>query len=214
MSDTGIVAAGTKAYAYIYDAILSGELSVGSPISENQIANALHISRSPVREALKQMEAEGLVNHIPGRGRFVSQISLQDMEELFNLRILFEMYAIRRAIEHIPEKDLNILEKDFLQLSEISSPQDFYHSNKNLHESIVLYCRNRRLAFFYKQLMAQIDIVMKIYAKDAQYYAITRDVHLQIVRAMKERDLPSAERFLQEHLEGIRDRAMKNSMFL
>ena len=90
-------AAVNKVYAYLYNGILSGDIPLGSPIAELEVGKALGLSRSPVREALKRMEGEGLVSHYVGRGTFVTDITVRDLEEIFELRIMFELHSLPSA---------------------------------------------------------------------------------------------------------------------
>ena len=198
-----------KAYKYLYGAILSNELPLGSPISELEVAGKLGISRSPVREALKRMEAEGLVNHFPSRGTFVSQISLKDIEDIFDMRSLFELYALQTAYRTISDELIGDIEKLFLALNEKSTPEEYYKANQILHSTIINHGGNRRVEAFYKMLNAQMAIVMRISSKDPKHFVESRKAHLEIVRAVKARDLPTAERLLGEHIKSIKVRTVE-----
>ena len=76
----------SQAYEYLYNAIITNTLRPGYPIVEKEISNILGISRTPIREALKQLESEGLVRRFSGKGTFVAGVDLQDIEEIFPSR--------------------------------------------------------------------------------------------------------------------------------
>ena len=198
-----------KAYQYLSEGILSGELALGSPISEMEISIKLKISRSPIREALRRMESEGLVYRYPGRGTFVTNITQRDLEEIFELRIMFEVQALNTACQHFDAEFLDSLEKDFTYLNPDSHPQQYYEANARLHRGIIVYAGNERMAKFYRQLQAQIAIVNRISARDPEHFVLSREKHLAIVRALKAKDLDEAKKQLREHLEEVRDRTIK-----
>lgn len=98
------------AYDYLLDAIMSYELKPGQAIVEQDISDRLNISRTPIREAFKQLESEGLVRHLPSRGTFVTNLTVQDVEEIFQLRELFEITALKSAINCITDDELDYIE--------------------------------------------------------------------------------------------------------
>lgn len=198
-----------KAYQYLYEGILSGEFPLGSPISEMEISATLEISRSPIREALRRMETEGLVFRFPGHGTFVTNITQQDLEEIFELRIMFELQALHTSCRYFDDEFLDALERDFTYLNPDCQPQQYYDANTRLHTGIIAYAGNERMEKFYKQLLAQIAIVNRISARDPEHFVLSREKHLAIVRALKERDLQKALENLRAHLEEVRDRTIK-----
>lgn len=198
-----------KAYRYLYEGILSGELPLGSPISEMEISATLEISRSPIREALRRMETEGLVFRFPGHGTFVTNITQRDLEEIFELRIMFELQALHTAYRYFDDEYLEALERDFTYLNPDSQPQQYYDANTRLHTGIIAYAGNERMEKFYKQLLAQMAIVNRISARDPEHFVLSREKHLAIVKALKKRDLHKAEENLRAHLEEVRDRTIK-----
>lgn len=193
------------AYNYLYNAIVTCQLPPGTAIVEQEISDLLGISRTPVREALKQLEIEGLVRHVPLRGTFVAEISTQDVEEIFALRQALELLALRTAINEITEQELNEIESYLEGLGPESSPESFYRSDRKLHDLIVKYGRNRRLRTFYDMLNAQIERVRRVSAQKPDRLKKSRQEHLEIVRALKERNLQKAEAFLTQHLKNVKE---------
>ena len=98
------------AYEYLLNAIMSYELKPGQVIVEQEVSDQLGISRTPIREAFKQLESEGLVHHFPSRGTFVTNLTVQDVEEIFQLREMFELTALKSAIHRITEEELRYIE--------------------------------------------------------------------------------------------------------
>lgn len=178
-----------KAYEYLYNAIVTNKLPPGVAIAEQEISNVLGISRTPVREALKQLEAEGLVRHIPLRGTFVEEITTQDLEEIFALRETLEALALKTAITEITDEELYEIEILLRSLEYDSSNEKFYDSDRRLHDLIVKHGGNRRLAQILNNLNSQMERLRHIAAMKPHRLQQSKQEHLEIVAALKRRDL-------------------------
>lgn len=197
-----------KVYDYLYNGILSGDIPLGSPIAELELGQKLGLSRSPVREALKRMEGEGLVSHYLGRGTFVTDITVKDLEEIFELRIMFELHSLPSACKYMDDDTLSDLQNAFENLNENSTEQQYFDANHLLHSSIISYGGNLRLEKFYNMLLVQFSIVNRISARDPEHFKTSRAVHLNIVKAMKERNVEHAQELLKEHLLQVKERTI------
>ena len=206
----------SKAYDYLYQGILSGKFPLGSPISEVQIGNKIGVSRSPIREALKQMASEGLVKQYPGRGTFVTEITLQDLEEIFELRILLELFSLRKAYRWLDKDTLEDLEHLMLNLNEKSSEQEYYDANLKFHSTIISYCNNKRVKLFYQMLSSQLAIVYSISAWTPSHDIMSKNHHLEIIQALKDKDIDLAVERLRFHLEKTRENTINayNNQYL
>jgi DNA-binding GntR family transcriptional regulator len=203
------VSAMEVAYNYLYESILSGEIPLGSPINEVKIAGILGISRSPVREALKKLESEGIIYYFLGRGTFVIQITEQDLEELFELRLLFEVNALKNSYKYISNEYWSEIEKEILSLDENSNEEKYYAVDKMLHTTIIKGSYNKRLVTFYDRLELQFEIVRRISALESSHFTKSKNYHLNIVRAMKDNDLKTAIKNLEEHINDVRVNTIK-----
>lgn len=189
-----------KAYDYIFNGIVNGDFPLGSPISEADIATALSISRAPIREAFKILQAEGLITYFPGRGTFVMTISQEDVTELFELRLAFELTALRNDYKIIPEDEILQVRKTIEALDDDATPEQFYAVDGILHGMIVRYCGNERLIRFYNTISKQFSIVRKISGSDPNHFSRSKKWHLKILDALQARDLETAEQQLRAHL--------------
>ncbi len=97
--------------AQVSSAILNGFLKPGDHLVESAIAEQLQVSRAPVREALSALEREGLIVYAPRRGYFVVEFTPKDIEEIYSLRLLLEVGALRRAIDRVPDEDIRKLQE-------------------------------------------------------------------------------------------------------
>ena len=130
-------------------AILKGELKPGERLMEIQLAQRLGVSRTPVREAIRKLELEGLVNMMPRRGAVVAEITLQDLEDVLEVRAVLEELAVQKACENITEDQLRDLKKaanDFKRSLEDDNLLACVETDMAFHEIIYSAANNRRLA--------------------------------------------------------------------
>ncbi len=194
-----------RAYNYINESILSGEIMLGSPLNEAEIANTLGISRSPVRESLKLLEAEGLVKYIPGRGTSVIEITRQDIEDIFDMRMLFELEALKNSTKYIGDSFWTDMEKGIQDLGENTEPAAFYEFDKRLHYMIIGNSGNKLLETFYHRLAKLIEIVRRISAQDPMHFSKSKEQHYNIIIAMKEKNFDKASKLLAEHISDVKE---------
>jgi DNA-binding GntR family transcriptional regulator len=194
-----------KAYDYLYNSIITNEFYPGQPVIEQDISDSLGTSRTPIREALKQLEAEGLVRHIPKRGAFVSEITTQDVEEIFALREALEVLALQVSFNKIKDKELDEVEESLASLDSDCSSEDFYKSDRMLHDLIVRNGNNRRLTSFLNTINAQIERIRIISSLTPQRLDKSKGEHLEIIRALRERNLQKTEKLLREHINNVKE---------
>ncbi len=185
--------------AAIREAILSGVYGPGEKLPQEHLALDLGVSRIPVRAALKQLEAEGLVVFTPHRGATVRALEAADIEEIYQLRILLETFALRSAIQLVAPDELDTLENIAEELDRVAEGPEW------------LALRER----FYTQLYAiakrplTAEIIGKLRADVGRYWLSLRlsdhgsGGHRVIVQAMREGDSQAAEAWLAEHLNEV-----------
>jgi DNA-binding GntR family transcriptional regulator len=192
------------AYNYLYDSIITNKLSPGQAIVEQEISDLLGVSRTPIREALKQLTAERLVRHIPARGTFVEEMSTQDVEELFEIRMIFEETALKWAIDKITDGELDEMERALNSLNDdVAQPEDFYCIDRKLHDLILRYGRNRRMIEFLDNVNSQLERLRRISAMTPKRLEKSKIEHLEILCAIKERNLEKAVGALHSHLKNV-----------
>ncbi|RFU71209.1 GntR family transcriptional regulator [Peribacillus saganii] len=118
---------------HIYNAIIRGELKPGEMIVESLVAEKLGISRAPVREAMRMLEAKGLVNIAPRKGIFVSQLSVKELKEMYEVRLNLEMLALKNSYLHSPDKTVSELEESLEKQQLLIDNRDFQaYMNENI----------------------------------------------------------------------------------
>ena len=128
--------------------ILRGRLKQGEKLSEQQICDKYGLSRTPVREAFRQLELEGLIETIPNRGAFVLGLSQEDLQDLFEMRKAYEILAVQWAIERITEEEQEKLEEayEFMEFYTLKGEADkMLNINMQFHNLIYKASHNRIL---------------------------------------------------------------------
>ena len=157
----------SRAAQLIREAILDGELVAGERLKEDELATRLDVSRTPVREALRRLEVEGLVVHEPKRGAAVRAYSAAELDDMYRLRALLEGYAARRAAERVtPEliEELRASCRRFKRLTERRrvSTRDLARENMVFHERILQAADDPRLADMARSVI-HVPLVYRAY---------------------------------------------------
>ncbi len=192
------------AYDYLYQEIVNNKLPPGSVIVEQEISDRIGVSRTPIREALKQLTAEGLVWQIPSLGTFVQELNSRDVEEMFEIREIFEEYSLKTGINEIPYEELIRLELAFKALNSASSPEEYFSCDRNLHALILNHGWNRRMAIILKTINSQLERLRRISAMTPHRLDRSTEEHLNIINGIKERNLEKALSLLHLHLENVK----------
>jgi len=194
--------------ARLRDRIFAGELTPGTFLDEVKLAEQLEISRTPLREALKVLTAEGLVRHEPRRGCFVNEVTEQDLDEIFPVIALLEGRCAYEAALRASDADLAALEILHDKLSRHAKAKrinDYYAANFAIHEAIILLASNRWL----EQVITDLRKIVKL-ARLQQLHAPGRleqslSEHLAVFAALKARDAAGAEAAMRTHLTRQRE---------
>lgn len=200
--------------ATLREQIFGGQLAPGSFVDEVSLCETLQISRTPLREALKVLTAEGLLRHEPRRGCFVNQVTDQDLDEIFPVIALLEGRCAYEAARNATDAELSALQVLHERLqghARAGRINDYYATNFIIHEAIIRLANNRWLA----QAIADLRKILKL-ARMQQLHAPGRlqqslSEHLAVFAALQARDSAGAEAAMRTHLtrqrEALRDLA-------
>lgn len=200
---TGTLSARDRAYAWIKEAILRRNVAPGEFLIETELSKMLGVSRTPIREALQALEAEGLIRLIPRKGALVTDISLQDLEEVFELRIMIEQFALEKLIR---TRNFSCLErmKEKLELqrlfAEENKPVEFIAVDREFHLCYIKATDNHRVYRFYDGLR---DELMRLGIEAIQTpgrMAEVLDEHQAIVDSFDRGLLHEAREAVTKHL--------------
>ena len=183
--------------------ILTGELKPGSKINESDVALRLGISRSPVREAFRVLEREGLLVTLPRKGSYITDISLQDLKELFEVRVLLECYAIdsikKRALES-PDQIMALIDEIG---NELFKEPDAFTVISGFHYSLVELSNNYRLIELYKILAVSLRRYQLIYLGKGGQREVSLKDHKTIVDILKDGNYAYAKKYLKKHIRYV-----------
>lgn len=144
----------------IREAILKGELKPGEKVAEPELADRFGISRTPIREAFRQLESEGYLTVIPRKGAVVTALSERAVEEFYAIKSILEGYAAQMAAENLAEKDLEKLEAINERLQNLADENDvksFFRVHNEFHEVFIQAAGNEKLAEIIHQLMLKFN---------------------------------------------------------
>ena len=202
----------TEAYLYLKDAIINNEFEQGTPLREVEIATKLKMSRSPVREALRDLESEGVVISYPGRGTFVATVTPYDVEEIYELRTMLEEYALRKAFNRITKEDLDQVEALFTAPNEPFDWEQYHQADRSLHQLFVNKCGSRRLNQFLSTLNFQVERIRRYSDQSKSRSSDERlKEHLEIIHRIRLGDLEGSIQALRIHLRNVSNSAIETS---
>ncbi|MBN1101932.1 MAG: GntR family transcriptional regulator [Deltaproteobacteria bacterium] len=199
-----------SATRYLEGCIIRGELKPGQQIKEQEVASSLGISRPPIREAFKILEAQGLITRRPNRGAFVLTITERDAWEIYTLKSALYELATRLAFDRISEGDMQALEKVVRDMEECvrAEPADvlrYQALNERYHGIMVEISRHWRLGKILQMLHNQVKRYSGMSLTRGEHLRESLDLHIAILRAVKGRDLALAVQLTREHISrGLR----------
>jgi DNA-binding GntR family transcriptional regulator len=184
--------------------IFIGKYLPGDKLKENEIAMRLSVSRTPVREALRKLEAEGLAEFWPNKGVIVPQISDHDIDEIYELRTLIELHCIRKFIKIATEKHFEELENIIEQMKKAISGNDipvYFSLSLDFHAYYVRHCQNSRMYSFFNSIRNTMRMAQSILGKTGSFNLKLMDKqHIKIMELLKNRS-PECEKVLKQHIE-------------
>lgn len=185
-------------------AILKGELEPGERLMEIHLAQKLGVSRTPVREAIRKLELEGLVIMIPRKGAVVADITLSDLEDVLEVRLALEELAVRQACRNYTAEQMKRLKKASGEFRRILYGTDviaYAEADEEFHAVIYEMTGNRKLVQLLSNLREQMYRYRMEYLKDRLSHGQLVQEHEEIVRALEARDESRAVEVMVLHVE-------------
>lgn len=201
-----------KVFKEIEQAILGGEFPPGYNLTEQKLSTKLGVSRTPIREALRQLELEGLVTSVPNKGVVVVGISEKDIDDIYTIRMAIEGIAARWAAVNITEEELSKLQ-DIVELQEFyigkNDTLQIRHLDSQFHQTIYSASRSRPLRQILSQFHNYIQKPREISVKYSGRAAASVDEHRKIYEAIAMHDSAKAEAEAAEHIRLAKDNLLK-----
>lgn len=194
------------------DAIIVGELRPGERLMEVQLAEKMGVSRTPVREAIRKLELEGLVAMLPRKGAHVAELSIKDMMDVLEVRASLDGLATALSASRITDaelKDLKHIYMQFVSYVEKDNLQGSIKKDVEFHDIIYRSSRNDKLIQIANNLREQVHRFRVIYLKD---YISPKEIvkeHEEIFDAISKRDSAAAQEFAQKHIKNQEETILK-----
>ncbi len=200
-------------FQVIRTAIVRGVLPGDMPLRQDEISSALSVSHIPVREAFRQLEAQGLVRIYPNRGAVVTKLSRHEMANVMDTRILLEIGAIRTAVPIMTDKDIAIAFECLEQFEEEKVIEKYDQINLKLHFALYEPANNQVLLSLIDQLHANVDrYIHPLCTEDMKEEIKSIEEHRNLILACQKKDTELATALLRTHLESTKQLLLKSPL--
>lgn len=205
---------GNGAYQTLLAEIRDGRLLPGDRLRETELAERLGVSRTPVREALRQLEVDGLVAHVPRQGATIRRLEYAEVMELYEMRAVLEGTAARlaaRAAAPIELEELKAINED---LSKAADAGEAFRLNRLFHAALLDAAKNRFLRNSMMSLQKALMILGPTTLAESDRFENAVEEHEAILKALNNRDGMEAERRMRAHIEAsqrVRIQALRKS---
>jgi DNA-binding GntR family transcriptional regulator len=205
-----VAQASKNATAMLRDLILAGALAAGSKLGEAELATRLDVSRTPVREALSRLAAEGLVEIVPNRGARVARWTDEDLAQIFELRLRLEPYAVGLAVPRLSDNDLDELDDLALRMQNLGKPgrtQDLdgiVQLNRQFHRTLINRAANPALASSLLAVTHASVVNQNFHNYSPAALARSLSHHVEIVAAARAGNAEWANSVMRSHLYNAR----------
>lgn len=191
--------------------ITSGRLKPGEKLKEFEISASFGVSRSPVREAFRILEFEGLVDLVPRKGAYIHKITIEDVKEIYQIREMVEGFAGYLAVENMTDEDIAEVEQLWLKMKSLTGSEDFENylaASSDFHNKIIICAKNKRVVEIYHGIRAAVKFLRSYILSSGKRMDSSLSEHQQIVQAIKKRDKDLVEKMSREHVRKGRENLM------
>lgn len=193
------------AYAILKRRIINNSLKPGEPLNERILTEELQISKTPIREALQQLEREGFIENISHKGSFVSRISAQDIREIFEVREILECAAARQSALKADLNKLEAIKRKFRSIERENgkTPLSLLRAGDQIHNYVFECLQNNRLIEIYQRLQDHIGRIRIYFVQQFDPNRLEQAFreHREILEALIARDPSRAEKATKTHLQ-------------
>ena len=192
-------------YERLHDEILAGKLTPGTRLKQEELTERLGVSRTPVREALRRLESEGLIQFVRRNLAIVSSIPRKQIEEIFDLRALVESYAAEKASERLDEKTSKRLHQLIAEMDTCHSKRQtekLLRNNDEFHRLICSLSGNETLLHVLEQIWRDIRRLRFNYLVTAEGHEQSTREHKQLVAALESGNKELIRKIVREHAQG------------
>lgn len=199
------------AYEVLKHAIITGEIPAGERIVETDYAERLHISRTPLREALRKLERDGLVEYVLRRGVVVRAFTIADVEEIYTIRNALEMLTLPAIIANATQDDIDALNQHLADMDDVMASGDIETLSpmaRAFHSRLTSICHQNRIL---RVIEGQDEFITRFSAmaiRQENRRTQAHEEHHQLVELIEKRDLKNFEALTRSHIERSKDKCL------
>lgn len=196
-----------QVYDYLRQAVLNGHLQPGERVVETEIAEHFGISRMPVREALRKLEIEGLIETIPRKGNVVRKIEPDTVEEIFAIRQLLEPFVAKMAMERITAEEIESLKRSIERAEKAyqnGSREELLEQFREFNDTLSSASKMPLLVSILDNLKDHLIRFRTVTLSQEKRVAVAIEEHREILNAIIQKDEEGMQQLIKEHLEGAR----------
>jgi DNA-binding GntR family transcriptional regulator len=201
-----------KAYQAISTAIARLELKPGESLTQDRLAKWLSISRTPVREALRRLEQDGIIHTAPGRGLIVAELTIKDVEDLLEMLALLDTHGARLAAQRrTPEQAARLiaLAQGLCVAAEQQDIDAWYQSDGPYHDTLLDAAGNEFLRRSIEDVRRRLQRITYHLAVQPEHMLSGTREHMELAQAISDADPDRAAEIMRQHLDAMRTMAMK-----
>jgi phosphonate utilization transcriptional regulator len=189
--------------------ILAGELAAGAKLTEAALAAQLGVSRGPVREAFRALEEMGLVRVEKNRGVFVRRISVEEADQIYEVRAILDEWIGRRLAQMATPEQIRALQAHVERMEKAAARHDvdgYYHLNLEFHDRLVAACGNPKLVATYRRLVNELSLFRHQTLARSETMSVSTHEHREIVERIASGNPAAAAKALLDHVLAGRER--------
>jgi len=205
-------------HSHVYDAlrraIITGVLKSGQRVNELEVARQMQISRAPIREAIRQLEQEGLLVNVPRRGTFVMSLTVDDIAEVYTLRADIESRAVQQAMPHLTPEVFETLEGHFARMREAAQNDDIpslLDADIQFHRTIVETAGWPRLKRIWESFHPQTLTLYTMTTLTDWAPSVHAERHAAVLEALRSGDPDRGVAAIREHILAVGDRVLQRT---
>lgn len=196
-------------YKILLENIIQGELSPGTRLQENKLAEGFGVSNTPIREALRKLKRESLVETKSHKGSYVAHVTIEEAKEIYEIREILEGLATKRATKNASEEQLHQLKQLIQQMEDNLSNDDikgYSQLNEEFHNKLAKISGSRAYKYI-RDLRNQSKVLMQYPAELRPETSLTE--HKEIMAAIEKRNVEDAELLVKKHIRNAKEDVLK-----
>jgi DNA-binding GntR family transcriptional regulator len=198
-----------ETYTTLFNRIIQGAYPANTRLKEDELAEEFKVSRTPIRETLRLLQQDGLIEILPNRGARVYGFTVDDLEDIYEIRRVLEVLALDFAAPTMSINGLVELREAIETSKDLDDAKKHAELDARLHGYIIESCRRRRLINMLNQLFHLMQTFRELGFRDAQVKKNTYDEHLELIDALSVRDIALAREVLARHIANSKNRILQ-----